>query len=185
MIYIGQTVKSLNARWKAHCNSRSCCKYLHHAIQKYGKENFAIEEIDGANSLTELNYLEKHYIWIFDSLVPNGYNLRSGGGNSLHSEISKSKMRKPKTESAKLNMSNAQMGKPPNPKAIENSVKARVGKKLTDEHKKKCSKALKGRKFSDEHKRKISEALKGKKVSELTKEKLSKIVKEWHRNKNG
>ena len=93
-IYIGQTTKSIDIRWKQHCKANSYCNYLKNAIQKYGKENFTIEEIDGANSLSELNYLEKHYICKFNSLAPNGYNLQSGGNNKLHHNITKNKLSK-------------------------------------------------------------------------------------------
>ena len=65
------------------------------AIAKYGKENFTIEEIDGANSLSELNYLEKHYICKFNSLDKKcGYNVRPGGSNSTHSLSSRLKISK-------------------------------------------------------------------------------------------
>ena len=81
-IYIGQTTKNIKRRWQKHCNLKhSCCPILSRAINKYGKENFTIEEIDGTNSLSELNYLEKHYIYKFNSLAPNGYNLQTGGKN--------------------------------------------------------------------------------------------------------
>lgn len=96
--YVGQTTRSLKERWWEHLKpSRSKKSALTLAIQKYGKENFIIEEIDGANSLSELNYLEKHYIYMYKSLTPNGYNLLSGGGGlGRHSEESLKKMRKPK-----------------------------------------------------------------------------------------
>ena len=77
-IYIGQTVQSLNNRWKQHLrDSKKDLDFpIYRAIKKYGPENFRIEEIDGANSLSELNYLETHYIHRFDSLViKNGYNI--------------------------------------------------------------------------------------------------------------
>lgn len=87
-VYVGQTVKSLSQRWCQHLsqvryvgdrNNRRICRYLHTAMRLYGPENFKIEEIAGANSESELNYLE--YLWIckLDCLAPNGYNLRPGG----------------------------------------------------------------------------------------------------------
>ncbi|MDX1372945.1 MAG: hypothetical protein R3321_10765, partial [Nitrososphaeraceae archaeon] len=50
-------------------------------INKYGKDNFIIKEIDYAQSQEELNKLEIYYIKKFNSLWPNGYNLRKGGKN--------------------------------------------------------------------------------------------------------
>jgi group I intron endonuclease len=87
-IYIGQTIKSLSSRWVQHKsqtryvssgNNRKICRYLHSAMVKYGIENFKIEEIDGANSEAELNYKEWLYIYKFNCIAPNGYNLREGG----------------------------------------------------------------------------------------------------------
>lgn len=95
-VYIGQTIQKLSKRWNSHCQpSMSSRSVLSRAIQKYGKENFTIEEIDGANNLSELNYLEKHYICKFNSLVgEKGYNIRKGGNNSNLNCISKEKIRK-------------------------------------------------------------------------------------------
>lgn len=97
-VYIGQTTRPLNQRWWEHLKpSRYKKSALTAAIQKYGKESFIVEEIDGANSLSELNYLEKHYIYKHRTLSPNGYNLLSGGGNlGRHSKESIKKMRVPK-----------------------------------------------------------------------------------------
>ncbi len=92
-IYIGQTTQRISQRWLRHCsksNASGMC--ISRAIQKYGKENFIVEEIDGANSLSELNYLETHYICKFNSLVPSGYNLSSGGGNKRTHPDTKKKL---------------------------------------------------------------------------------------------
>lgn len=91
--YIGQTSRSIDLRWKEHnYTSSDGCRILKMAIKRYGKDNFKIEEIDGANSLTELNY--KEWLWIhkLDCLYPNGYNLIAGGSNKSFSEESKKKL---------------------------------------------------------------------------------------------
>jgi len=81
-VYVGQTIQSIKTRWNCHCKpSRERVSAISKAIQKYGKQNFKIEEIDGANSLTELNYLETYYIYKFNTLSPDGYNLSHGGNN--------------------------------------------------------------------------------------------------------
>lgn len=80
-IYIGQTCRTLSQRWKEHCSKRSGCTYLHNAIMKYGKENFKVEQIDIAISKEDLDYKESYYIEYFNSIVPNGYNLNSGGSS--------------------------------------------------------------------------------------------------------
>lgn len=81
-IYIGQTIYSIEERWKAHC---TCVKYnnhhslFHNAIRKYGEENFKIELIDTADTFEELNEKEIKYIKEYNSLTPNGYNMTEGG----------------------------------------------------------------------------------------------------------
>jgi group I intron endonuclease len=76
--YVGQTTTSINNRFIQHVRYNKF-GILHKAINKYGSENFTIEEIDGANSQSELNYLETHYIYKYESLAPSGYNLKEGG----------------------------------------------------------------------------------------------------------
>ncbi len=89
--YIGQTIRSIRERWENHKTTAKYLKrdtYLYKAIRKYGLENFTIEEIDGANSLSELNYKEFIAIHKNNTLAPNGYNLKEGGGNKTNSEAS-------------------------------------------------------------------------------------------------
>lgn len=55
-------------------------KYLKHAIDKYGKENFIVEMIDTAESRNELSELEIYYIAKYNSTDQNiGYNIARGG----------------------------------------------------------------------------------------------------------
>ena len=82
-IYIGQTSKDLGKRFNEHMRSNSNCRKLKYAVKKYGKENFSIEELGGANSQSELNCLEKHYIALLNTRE-NGYNICSGGKFSKH-----------------------------------------------------------------------------------------------------
>lgn len=85
--YVGQTSRTLEQRWREHCSNGSQCTYLHHAINKYGKENFKVEQIDIALDQEELDYKECQYIKHYNTLAPNGYNLNSGG--SLGRKVSK------------------------------------------------------------------------------------------------
>lgn len=86
-IYIGQTTKSVQSRWRKHCKkSSNGCSAIHNAIMKYGKDNFAIESVDTASNIEELNKKEKYWISSLNSIYPTGYNLRLGGDNSLHNE---------------------------------------------------------------------------------------------------
>jgi group I intron endonuclease len=90
-MYVGQTIHSVAARWKQHC-SRKRGSALANAIQKYGAEAFSVFEVAHADTLEELNRLEERIISDLNTLSPNGYNLRSGGENKLHSSISREKM---------------------------------------------------------------------------------------------
>lgn len=81
-IYIGQTTQSTKPkrRWLSHLSNarRGVKSPLYNAMRKYGQENFEHEIIDGANSDTELNYKEIHYIHKYNCISPNGYNLKLG-----------------------------------------------------------------------------------------------------------
>lgn len=81
-VYIGQTIKTLEERWRAHlwCANKNDCKHLYQSIIKYGKENFSVEVIDNANDLDELNEKERYWVSYYNSLNPRlGYNNIDGG----------------------------------------------------------------------------------------------------------
>jgi group I intron endonuclease len=78
--YVGQTTRSVEKRFNEHCKSFSGCLKLKNAIQKYGKDCFSIQTIwEGECSQEELDALEIHYINIFNTIDPYGYNLTYGG----------------------------------------------------------------------------------------------------------
>lgn len=78
-VYIGQTTRPLHIRWGLHC-CQSGCSALRNAIQKYGKDNFTVEQIDVACDLDELDKKEIYWIEFYDSMNRDrGYNLQSGG----------------------------------------------------------------------------------------------------------
>jgi len=78
-IYIGQTVQTLEKRWKQHCKPSNGCTILKEAIKKYGIENFNIEEICCVLEKEYLDEAEKLCIKQFNCLSPNGYNIVIGG----------------------------------------------------------------------------------------------------------
>lgn len=96
MVYIGQTRQCINKRWGQHKRQiESENKPLYKAMKKYGIDNFKIEEIDGANNITELNYKEWLLVHKNNTLWPNGYNLREGGGNkNVQTSFSRKKLSK-------------------------------------------------------------------------------------------
>lgn len=92
--YIGKTTKTLSYRWYFHSNAFGHCIALQEAIQKYGKENFSVEEVACYSNLEDLDNAEEYYITWYNTLSPNGYNLTLGGTVPLHSKETKSKMSK-------------------------------------------------------------------------------------------
>lgn len=135
-IYIGQTTWSIEKRWRYHCYPNSGCRYLNNAIMKHGAENFTVEQIDVACSKAELDQKEKYWIEYYDSIAPNGYNLKSGGNTPTYSEESRRRMSKnhadfsgannPRfgtklSEETKLKISFAHIGRPAhNRKLVKN-----------------------------------------------------------------
>lgn len=150
--YVGQTTQKLTHRWAQHCDKNSCCLGIKRAIEKYGKENFTIRTLYKANSIEELNAKEILFINKFNTLSPNGYNLKTGGNRPVYSEESRKKM----SESGK--------GKIPWNKGltIEDPRIAKGIKKGKDAFWYGKIGARKGLKCSDEHKLKLSMACKGK-----------------------
>lgn len=139
--YIGQTVSSLKERWRHHILKSSRCLSLKAAIEKYGIENFKIEEIDGANSQDELNY--KEWLWIHkaNSLSPNGYNLRDGGGSKgswseeIKAKISRSNTGKKFSEERKLEMSRVRKGQIPPNKGVKLTPEQKANKVIVNRKK--------------------------------------------------
>lgn len=173
-VYIGQTTKSVETRWKCHCKPNKRNKtYIKSAIQYYGKENFLIETIDTANTKEDLDAKEVYWITYYSSMDSRtGYNLRSGGSFGIHNET------------VRKRISNSKTGKSPNrdysliseetKNKISTTLKSRYKdadfkericshlKNPSGETREKMSKSKKGRKLSQETKHKISQALKGK-----------------------
>lgn len=97
-VYIGQTVRNLQERMEEHARHTNTA--FDKALRKYGLDAFDVEEIDSASTMDELNQKEMHWIKFYNSIVPNGYNMCEGGGNTRgfhHSEISKRKMSESKS----------------------------------------------------------------------------------------
>lgn len=98
-VYIGQTINSFKERYSFHGegiervykyhlhlkknNPKSCNYHLLSSIEKYGIDNFYVdEEFDIAYSKEELDKLEDMYIKIYNSIDKNyGYNRKHGGSH--------------------------------------------------------------------------------------------------------
>lgn len=141
-VYIGQSM-DIEKRWIGHRNGKCLIKL---AIQKYGIENIKFSVVEEC-LIEELNNKETYWIETESSMCPNGYNMRSGGGQGHYcSDETKHKITLTKT-----------------------------GVKLSDEHKANISKALqsiiitpwnKGLTFSQEQKEIIYSTRIGRNLSE-------------------
>jgi len=92
--YIGQSTQEPNRRRLEHiAESRYSEKtyHFHNALRKYGIEAFTWEVLAHAKDIKELNLLEEQHMQKFDC-INNGFNIRNGGDNKLHSIESKLRM---------------------------------------------------------------------------------------------
>lgn len=82
-IYIGKTKYPIETRFKNHLWSiyhHKTKSLLYDAMNKYGKDNFKVEQIDQADSLEELNEKERYWISKLNSRNTSiGYNICKGG----------------------------------------------------------------------------------------------------------
>ena len=173
--YIGQTIKSIENRFKTHCNSafnKNSDHKFHRAIRKYGKENFVVEEVMWVEAPTKqelkpkLDFLEQHFIRKFDTFK-NGYNSTWGGDGTLGFHFIM-------PECAKRKISEAQLGHKCSENVKEFLSKLKKGKcYLTEEGRRKISKTHKGKRMSEESRKKMSISRKGKTFSEEHKKKIS------------
>lgn len=192
--YIGQTITTVEKRINRHfADVRTGCSLpIHNAMRKYGKKSITIEQVCALKcSQDYLNLIEDRAIIFYNTLVPNGYNLRMGGNTGSPHKLTR------------IKMSNAKKGRPsPN----KGKIGLGKGRKHSKETKAKISAAASkrekgrpawnkgipgstgkghsGKKHSEEAKRKMSIAKKGKPSpmlgkshTEETKAKLSSINK--------
>lgn len=98
--YIGQTKQTFEQRLKGHKktsknpNDSSYDLPLYRAIRKYGWEKLTPEIMENDIDDTELNDREIFYISLYDTMIPKGYNMTSGGNQLMVcSNETKEKMR--------------------------------------------------------------------------------------------
>jgi len=177
--YIGQTFNSLEERWRHHKGDSSNCRYLKRAFQKYGIENFEMKLICICFD-EDLNKFESQYITYYNTLVPNGYNLRQGGNNAKQHQETKQKIGETLREGYKSGR-------------LVNKSKGKKGKTHTEETKKKIKEALTGRIFenrvygniiSEECKEKIRKKAKERTINEETRKKISEALKKTNKETN-
>ncbi len=84
-------------RWKSHIrealnNATDHCTALNNAIRKYGVESFNVLTLIKC-PINDLNNYEIEFIKLYDTIQPNGYNIKAGGSKSKISEDSIAKMK--------------------------------------------------------------------------------------------
>lgn len=132
-IYIGQTRCDVFERWRQHKKTKNSCRYLKSAFDKYGIERFDFKLICICFD-EDLDKYERDYINKYNTIAPNGYNLREGGNGGRHNQETKIKI----SESLKQNRTNRIY------------CKSQLGKPHTEQIKNKISNALKGKKKNSE-----------------------------------
>lgn len=92
--YVGKTTSTIDERWQEHCrDSRKerCEKRpLYDAFNKYGIENFKIEELEYVKDDEKLKDKEIYWIQELQTYGSKGYNATKGGDGTLvydHNEI--------------------------------------------------------------------------------------------------
>ena len=89
-LYIGQTT-NFEDRIKQHKKARSEYSLLHRAIRRHKWHNFSVIKLHENVPFKDLEWLEKYCISIYDTMSPNGYNLKYGGNRGLTNEETKRK----------------------------------------------------------------------------------------------
>lgn len=132
--YIGQTIGTMENRWAEHLqNARYLIRakagdptinydgtqyknirhsLLYNAMACHGIENFEVELVETVDD-DELNEWEPFIIEEYGTLIPNGYNLTTGGDSFRHSDESKQLMRKVKLQNIDKNRHEILCGMPP------------------------------------------------------------------------
>lgn len=168
-LYVGQTTRTIKERYSKGLNETSN-RYLKHAIQKYGLDNFSIVQICKVKNLEELNACEEFLIKELKSHVSfgTGYNLEWGGKN------------KTTCDATRRLQSIAHIGQIPGNKGKHHTEASKIkmsisrkGKKLTEKHKQNISFGGSGLRRSENSKKNISAGKRGKKLSEEHKQNLS------------
>jgi group I intron endonuclease len=151
-VYIGQTIRPFEVRKAEHLYGHNGY-YFGNALKKY---DFDWEVLKECKSISELNKMEKHFINKYKSDKKEfGYNLRSGGENSLVSKRTRKKMsiaQQNMSDETKEKIRQTLLGRKHKPETIE-KFKNRV---VSEEVKAKISKKMKGRILSEETRNKMS-----------------------------
>jgi len=158
--YVGKTVSGLAIRKAAHrreAEAGSRCPF-HRAIRKWGFETFefvVLQECVGKSLLR----IERIWISVVQSLLPNGYNLTPGGEEGTETaeharRISQGKLGKKRPDMTGPN--NPRFGRPM-PEETRRKLSAATKRQMTPEAREFLSRIAIGRRHSQETRAKIAE----------------------------
>lgn len=137
--YVGQTIGSIEKRWKKHIKGNWDKKIeffpIQRALKKYGVENFKIELLEeNIEEQDKLDDAEVYYSDMYNTMTPYGYNLRVGNARGKVSDEVKEKISK------------ANKGRPRTEIWLKRSSESHKGNEHTEETKKKLSEFFKNKK---------------------------------------
>jgi len=190
--YVGQTTQGVSSRWKLHLRCARSPKtpaygnLFSKALRKHGADVFDSQTLSLAYSQAELDNLEKIWIILLQTKVPNGYNLTDGGDSGTaghtvspevrailsakekalwndpiyraqHVEIN-NRLRKGKPQSAETieKRASAIRGRKQSPEEIAKRVAKTTGMKRTQEFREQCATRMQGTTRSAETRLKMS-----------------------------
>lgn len=176
------------------------------AYKKHGKANFDYERIcSGIEDRNLLNWLERFWIAVYQSVAPNGYNIETGGSfeqewtddrRRRHSEarIGKRLNRPLGSASGMKGKKYPEEGKEKLRQVMLGKTGPNRGRKFSEETRAKMSLAQKarvlrdgppslGRKASPEARAKMSAARMGRIQSDAERAKRSASIKAWHESR--
>lgn len=196
--YVGQTINSHLPIGHG--------RILKSAYKLHGKDNFTYEPIcKGITNRASLNAIERFWISVVGTVVPNGYNIDLGGsegstwtderrkavsiartGKKLNRPLGSKSGAKGKkwSEENKLKLSEALKGR----------ISPNIGRKASEETKAKMTASQKahwakvespnkGRKHSEETKAKMRTARANRIYTDADKQKISEAVTAWHKQR--
>lgn len=100
MVYIGCTSVGLKKRFSKHVEAsrRGAGHQLAKAMRLYGPKNFEITEISSSRDKKIAYELESFFVSMHKSILPNGYNMNTGGLNPKYCDFFCEKLKASLTE---------------------------------------------------------------------------------------
>jgi len=182
--YVGQTVDYKRRCWD---HQEKAGPAFDNAIKKHGWGNFTHRVLIDGLTIAEANELEEFFIDWLGSMVPGGYNLHTGGGNSKPGAETRAKIgaaskgksyckgrvASPETRAKIGAASKARARLPCSTETKEKIRIANTGNIQTAETRAKIAAFQKGKIISADHRKKMSALYKAKPRSQEIRDKIS------------